>query len=483
MSKFSPFSRRHEECRIGSETNIRRVTAGARILLFWAAALVVTVRPVMADQAPIGWLDVANCEVISGWALDQDTPSTSIEIHLYDGPAGAGGVFINNYPTDHYRGDVNAAYNVEGNHGFHFQIPAQFLDGGTHYVYVYGINSNGEGPNPTLEGVGVSVNCPPPSSSPSCTLSANPTDFVTGNSTVLSWTTNNADAFAINQGIGNVTPVAGGSFQHWPPVVGSLTYTGTATGASGSANCYATVNISSQAPSSYTFLIRGTASEGTWTLPGSAMSNAVAATYGYAPQPWVWADNSLAETFPPLYVGIFQGGQELANFINNLPAGDVNLISHSHGGNVVLIAQFFGIRPVRRYIQLAVPVNWDFWDWRYAIAYGQVVWRCQVSATRDWIQFFGASPSQVNQFAWEIYTGEQAVREGMQAAVNGDWELAYYWFSQATIDLLQADFWFDSAKIEFEGTNLVFDNVPNNHFGVHEPIVWNAMNAVAPSCA
>ena len=382
-----------------------------RIALFWAAAIVATVRPAMADEAPIGWLDVANCEVIAGWALDQDTPSTSIEIHLYDGPAGGGGVFINNYTTSEYRGDVNAAYSVDGNHGFAFQTPSQFLDGAAHTVYAYGINSNGEGPNSLLSGSGIQVTCGPPPPSP-------------------------------------------------PPPPPPP-----------------------PPPASYTFLINGAFNASPeWAQPGSAEYNAIAATYGYAPQPWVWASNSTAEVLPPAYYGIVNGGQELANFINSLPAGDVNLISHSHGGNVVLISQAFGIRPVRRYIQLATPVNWDFWPWRWAIAYGQVAWRCQVSANNDWIQFSGSSPFQQLQFYWELYDAGSAVWEAIQALRNGDYAAAIWWFSQSAIDLIQADYWFDTAKYEVEGPTLVFSNVSPPHGGTHEPPIWNAMVAIAPSC-
>jgi len=140
---------------------VRRLLLSLFTAMTLAATFAVTQQRVSAETAPIGWIDRADCSSISGWALDQDTPSDSIEVHLYDGPAGGGGVLINNYPTNSGRGDVNDAYGVSGNHGYELQTPAQFLDGNTHYVYVYGINSNGEGPNPPLSGSGAAVNCPP----------------------------------------------------------------------------------------------------------------------------------------------------------------------------------------------------------------------------------------------------------------------------------------------------------------------------------
>ncbi|MDO8520969.1 MAG: ice-binding family protein [bacterium] len=86
---------------------------------------------------------------------------------------------------------------------------------------------------------------PPPPSAPSCTLSANPTVVQTGLSSVLSWTTTNATAFSINQGIGSVTPIASGSNSVTPPT--TTVYTGTTTGAGGSATCNATVTVTAAA--------------------------------------------------------------------------------------------------------------------------------------------------------------------------------------------------------------------------------------------
>ncbi len=87
---------------------------------------------------------------------------------------------------------------------------------------------------------------PPAPSAPSCTLSLNPTAVQTNLSSVLSWTTTNATAFSINQGIGSVTPVASGSSSVTPLV--ATTYTGTATGAGGSVTCNATVTVAALLP-------------------------------------------------------------------------------------------------------------------------------------------------------------------------------------------------------------------------------------------
>jgi uncharacterized repeat protein (TIGR01451 family) len=86
--------------------------------------------------------------------------------------------------------------------------------------------------------------CVPP---PTCTLSASPTTVVSGNSSTLSWTTTNATTFTIDHSVGSVTPVASGTSLVLP--ITTTTYTGTATGAGGSAYCTAIVTVTTPAVS------------------------------------------------------------------------------------------------------------------------------------------------------------------------------------------------------------------------------------------
>jgi|JI81BgreenRNA_FD_contig_123_63178_length_6088_multi_8_in_1_out_0_1 YD repeat-containing protein len=67
---------------------------------------------------------------------------------------------------------------------------------------------------------------------PSCTLSASPGTIALGSSTTLSWTSANASSASINNGVGNVTPVGGGSVVVTPGA--TTTYTLTVVGALGS---------------------------------------------------------------------------------------------------------------------------------------------------------------------------------------------------------------------------------------------------------
>ena len=95
----------------------------------------------------------------------------------------------------------------------------------------------------TMRGIDLTVTLPPSENppAPTCTLIAEPVLVLSGGSSVLSWTTVNALSFSIDQGIGVVSPAAGGTYSVSPPV--TTTYTGTATNAEGSAICSAQVAV------------------------------------------------------------------------------------------------------------------------------------------------------------------------------------------------------------------------------------------------
>ena len=78
--------------------------------------------------------------------------------------------------------------------------------------------------------------------SPTCdSFTATPANICSGGSSTLSWRTSDADSVTIDQGIGPVTPVAGGSETVSPTT--TTTYTLTATNTSGSDTCTATVTV------------------------------------------------------------------------------------------------------------------------------------------------------------------------------------------------------------------------------------------------
>ena len=83
------------------------------------------------NQLPIGYLDgISNSYTAYGWALDlpsnaQVNVQFEIDSQIQD-----------NITTSVLRPDVNAVFNVSGDHGFDWQIPTQFLDGQPHTLNV-----------------------------------------------------------------------------------------------------------------------------------------------------------------------------------------------------------------------------------------------------------------------------------------------------------------------------------------------------------
>jgi uncharacterized membrane protein YgcG len=76
------------------------------------------------------------------------------------------------------------------------------------------------------------------------TLSA--TSITAGQPVSLSWKTTNATSITIDNGVGTVTPTAGGSVTVTP--TGNTTYTATVTGANNSVNCQASVSVVTTPP-------------------------------------------------------------------------------------------------------------------------------------------------------------------------------------------------------------------------------------------
>ena len=76
---------------------------------------------------------------------------------------------------------------------------------------------------------------------PTATLTASPTSITSGQTATLTWTTTNATSASIDNGIGAVQPVSGGSVTVTPSK--TTTYTLTATGSGGSATAQATVTV------------------------------------------------------------------------------------------------------------------------------------------------------------------------------------------------------------------------------------------------
>ncbi len=92
--------------------------------------------PAFSDPAPAarqtGWLDIADCSGISGWAWDSAQPSSRLQVDLYDGTIQ--GQPVATVTAANYRLDLEQAGIGDGAYGFYLPTPASLKDGRTHAI-------------------------------------------------------------------------------------------------------------------------------------------------------------------------------------------------------------------------------------------------------------------------------------------------------------------------------------------------------------
>jgi hypothetical protein len=91
------------------------------------------------NATPRGTVDALNCRsdnknVATGWAFDPNDANKSIDVDMYIDGKGAG-----RFRADQSRPDVNAAFGINGNHGFNIPIPQSAQDGKQHTIQIYAI--------------------------------------------------------------------------------------------------------------------------------------------------------------------------------------------------------------------------------------------------------------------------------------------------------------------------------------------------------
>jgi membrane protein involved in D-alanine export len=78
-----------------------------------------------------GTFERANCDEISGWALDKHQPNSPLRIDLYEGNE-----YVATIDANRFRQDLRDAGYGNGQHGFHLQTPPQFKDGRPHVLSI-----------------------------------------------------------------------------------------------------------------------------------------------------------------------------------------------------------------------------------------------------------------------------------------------------------------------------------------------------------
>lgn len=79
-----------------------------------------------------GYLDSADCNVITGWAWDPDRPNNRLQVRIYD----ENNTLLGEVVADRFRVDLLVERKGDGWHGFTFPTPATLRDGAWHTVHV-----------------------------------------------------------------------------------------------------------------------------------------------------------------------------------------------------------------------------------------------------------------------------------------------------------------------------------------------------------
>ncbi len=90
-----------------------------------------TPTPTPAPTNYIGYVDVEDCNVISGWAADRNRLNTSINVSIYDGAT-----LLTTIPANQSRSDVGSYLGDNGLHGFNIPTPASLKNGQPHTLRV-----------------------------------------------------------------------------------------------------------------------------------------------------------------------------------------------------------------------------------------------------------------------------------------------------------------------------------------------------------
>ena len=95
-----------------------------------------------------GWLDRADDKVVSGWAVDESSPSARVELQLF-----IDGKFVDDHVAAEFRPDVHSANRADDDwHGFIFKSPQ--LPKGEHEARVYAVHVNARTTRRTLQLIG-----------------------------------------------------------------------------------------------------------------------------------------------------------------------------------------------------------------------------------------------------------------------------------------------------------------------------------------
>ena len=133
--------------------------------------------PAADFNPPMGYVDVASCEEIAGWAWDPKVPNQPIEIEIYSVSGDGAETLLARTTADIPREDLPPVLGDNGEHGFRIVTSEILHDGLRHTLRAYAENSDPSLPNPALQPTEHAIRCPQfsPTSEPEPSPAATPT--------------------------------------------------------------------------------------------------------------------------------------------------------------------------------------------------------------------------------------------------------------------------------------------------------------------
>lgn len=90
---------------------------------------------------PEGYVDVANCYEIAGWAWDPKAPSQPVNVEIYEVAEDQSRSLVSTHLADSYRQDLGQVLNDNGRHGYHIETRNLISDGQRHVLELEIVNS------------------------------------------------------------------------------------------------------------------------------------------------------------------------------------------------------------------------------------------------------------------------------------------------------------------------------------------------------
>lgn len=134
---------------------------------------------------PTGFIDIATCSDIAGWAWDPKTPDQPIAVEFYAVNDDETETLLTRVDANEYREDLASALGDNGNHGFYFPTTEIIHDNRPVQLKAYAVNSNSKLPKRELNNSIQLLECaqfgPPlePTITPESTSTSEPTNSIT----------------------------------------------------------------------------------------------------------------------------------------------------------------------------------------------------------------------------------------------------------------------------------------------------------------